>query len=157
MKKNFTADELRRMYAQLTRDIPGVTTDCIIAVDSYGGAVNKPHLAGETSISQRSSVMKLQYQMYWQNADEDEARLKYFDEMYTDIYSANVEGKYAGTPFHNEFYEGCYINYPDVDMARNSFWPELYYGNGGLYPFLQKVKKKYDPNNIFHHSMTVRA
>ena len=157
MKKNFTTAELKRIYAWLNRDIPGVNTGYVIAVDSYGGAANKPHLAHETAVPQRSSVMKLQYQMYWQDPAEDEARLKYFDEMYTDIYSANVTGKYAGTPFHGDYYEGCYINYPDENMTRYDFWPELYYGTGGLYPFLRKVKKKYDPNNIFHNSMTIRA
>ncbi len=157
MKKNFTDAELKQMYAYLTRDIPGVNTNCIIAVDSYGGAANKPQLARETSIPQRDSVMKLQYQMYWQDPNEDAVRLQYFDQMYTDIYSASVPAKYAGTPFHSENYQGCYINYPDQDMIRYSFWPELYYGNDGLYPFLQAVKKKYDPNNIFHHSMAVRA
>ncbi len=145
------------MYAWLTRDIPNVNTGCVIAVDSYGGAANRAHLAHETAVPQRSSVMKLQYQMYWQDPAEDEARLKYFDAMYTDIYSANVVGKYAGTPFHGEYYDGCYINYPDENMTRYDFWPELYYGTAGLYPFLKQVKKKYDPNNIFHHSMTVRT
>ena len=157
MKQNFTTEELKRMYAWLTRDIPNVNMGCVIAVDSYGGAANKPHLAHETAVPQRSSVMKLQYQMYWQNADEDEVRLKYFDEMYTDIYSANVHGKYAGTPFHGQYYEGCYINYPDENMTRYDFWPELYYGTGDVYPFLKKVKKKYDSNNIFHNSMAVRT
>ncbi len=157
MKKNFTTPELKRMYAWLTRDIPDVNTGCIIAVDSYGGAANKAHLAGETAVPQRSSVMKLQYQMYWQNPAEDEVRLKYFNDMYTDIYSANVQDKYAGTPWHGEYYDGCYINYPDADMIKYTFWPELYYGTAGLYPFLQHVKKKYDPNNIFHNSMAVRV
>ncbi|MGI4854270.1 MAG: FAD-dependent oxidoreductase [Janthinobacterium lividum] len=157
MKQNFTVEELKRMYAWLTRDIPNVNTGCVIAVDSYGGAANRPHLAHETAVPQRASILKLQYQMYWQDPAEDAARLKYFDDLYTDVYSANVPGKHAGTPFHGEYYEGCYINYPDVDMTRYKYWPELYYGTGGLYPFLQAVKKKYDPNNIFHNSMAVRA
>ena len=42
-------------------------------------------------------------------------------------------------------------------MLSYPFWPQLYYGDQGLYPFLQGVKRKYDPNNIFHHSMSVRA
>lgn len=157
MKQNFTTEELKRMYAWLTRDIPDVNTGCVIAVDSYGGAANRPQMAHETAVPQRGSVMKLQYQMYWQNSEEDAARLKYFDEMYTDIYSVNVQGQHAGTPFHGPYYEGCYINYPDQDTTRYKFWPELYYGTAGLYPFLQGVKKKYDPNNIFHNSMAVRA
>jgi len=157
MKKNFTPEELRRMYKHLTRDLEGIALGGVISVDSYGGAANKPAMANVTSIPQRASIMKVQFQMYWQNPEEDEARLRYYDEMYTDIYSANVEAKYAGAPFHNDCYEGCYINYPDVDMVKYPFWPELYYGTGGLYPYLQEVKNKYDPGNIFHHSMAVRS
>jgi FAD/FMN-containing dehydrogenase len=41
-------------------------------------------------------------------------------------------------------------------MLDYPFWPQLYYGEGELYPFLQKVKQRYDPNNIFHHSMSIR-
>jgi FAD/FMN-containing dehydrogenase len=54
-------------------------------------------------------------------------------------------------------YEGCYMNYADADMLRYGFWPQLFFGAGDLYPFLQKVKQRYDPNNIFHSSMSVRA
>jgi FAD/FMN-containing dehydrogenase len=42
-------------------------------------------------------------------------------------------------------------------MLRYNYWTELYYGTKGLYPFLQSVKKKYDPNNIFHHAMSIRT
>jgi FAD/FMN-containing dehydrogenase len=35
-------------------------------------------------------------------------------------------------------------------------WPELYYGEAGLVPALKGVKKRYDPNNIFHHAMSLR-
>lgn len=157
MKKNFSQEELRRMYKHLTRELPGMNVGSVISVDSYGGAGNKASMADQTAIPQRSSVMKLQFQMYWEDPAEDAARLRYYDEMYTDIYSANVSGPHAGTPYHNDYYQGCYINYPDVDMTRYDFWPELYYGEGGLYPFLQQVKKKYDPNNIFHNSMAVRT
>jgi FAD/FMN-containing dehydrogenase len=41
-------------------------------------------------------------------------------------------------------------------MLQYDFWPQLYYGTGDLYPFLKNVKKKYDPNNVFHHSMSIR-
>ncbi len=42
-------------------------------------------------------------------------------------------------------------------MLAYYFWPELYYGNRGLYPFLQDVKRRYDPKNVFHHAMSVHA
>lgn len=48
------------------------------------------------------------------------------------------------------------MNYADTDMLRYSYWPELFYGRAGLFPFLQQVKRRYDPNNIFHSSMSIR-
>ena len=40
-------------------------------------------------------------------------------------------------------------------MLAYPYWPQLYYGDR-LYSFLQDVKRRYDPNNIFHHAMSVR-
>ncbi len=48
------------------------------------------------------------------------------------------------------------MNYRDSDIVRYADRPELYYGRDGLYAFLQQVKKKYDPNNVFHSSMSVQ-
>jgi FAD/FMN-containing dehydrogenase len=158
MKKNFTPAEAKCIYKHLTRVIPGVDLrGSVMAVDAYGGAVNRKGMAESTSVWQRSSIMKLQFQQYWEYADEDAGRLAWMREFYTDLYSQQVEPRYAGTPFPNEYYEGCYINYPDADMLAYAFWPQLYYGTGDLYPFLQQVKRRYDPNNIFHHKMSIRA
>jgi FAD/FMN-containing dehydrogenase len=160
MKRNFTEEEARRLYQHLTKPAEDDFDPWgfVLSVDSYGGAINKPELAKETSIWQRSSIMKLQYQYYWLNPKEDESRLKWLDELYSDVYSTtNVDARYAATPYPGKYYEGCYMNYPDADMLRYPFWPQLYYGEGELYPFLQSVKRKYDPKNIFHHSMSIRT
>jgi hypothetical protein len=159
MKRNFTRDEARTMYKHMTRTMGDVSLrSSVVEIDSYGGATNRPGLAEETAICQRSSIMKLQYQTYWTKPEEDTAHLAWIRDFYTEMYSGNnVPERYRGTPFHGDRYQGCYINYPDKDMVEHSFWPQLYYGDGGLYPFLQAVKRKYDPNNIFHHAMSVRA
>jgi hypothetical protein len=159
MRSNFSVEEAKCIYSFLTRDVPGVDVrGFVVAVDSYGGAINQKHLVEETSAWQRSSIMKLQYQFYWRNAEEDAGRLKWLREFYTALYSGkNVDARFAGTPYPGESYEGCYINYPDRDMLSYDFWPQLYYGNGELYPFLQNVKRQYDPGNIFHHAMSIRA
>jgi len=158
MKQNFTPAEAKCIYKHLTRTIPGVDLrGSVMAVDTYGGAVNKQGKAEGTSVWQRASTMKVQFQQYWDHADEDAGRLQWMRDFYTDLYSQQVEPKYAGTPFPNEYYEGCYINYPDSDMLAYPFWPQVYYGTQDLYPFLQQVKRRYDSNNIFHHKMSVRA
>lgn len=158
MRKTFTADEVKCIYQYLTTDLPGVDLDgFVVAVDSYGGAINQAHLAWETAAWQRSSIMKIQFQFYWSRAEEDDARTKWMHHFYSDLYSTSaVDPGHVSTPWPGENYEGCYINYPDRDMLAHAFWPQLYYGNGELYPFLQAVKHKYDPGNIFHHAMSIR-
>lgn len=159
MKKNFTTAEAKCLYRFLHQSVPGLDLrGSVILVDSYGGAVNQPHMAEETSIWQRSSVMKLQYISTWGKPEDDAGRLKWLKEFYNAMYSGpDADPKYLSTPYPGERYEGCYMNYPDSDMLAYAYWPQLYYGDRGLYPFLQGVKRKYDPHNIFHHAMSIRA
>jgi FAD/FMN-containing dehydrogenase len=129
-----------------------------LQVDSYGGATNRSELIDQTAVPQRASIMKSQFVTYWNRSQDDAGNLEWIKEFFTDLYSGpDAEPNHKGTPYWNDHYEGCYINYPDVDMLAYAFWPELYYGEKGLVPMLQKVKKQYDPNNIFHHAMSIRS
>ena len=128
-----------------------------MAVDSYGGAVNAKDMAEVTSVWQRTSIMKVQFNNIGTTPEEDAGRLQWMREFYTELYSLQVEPRYAGTPFPNEYYEGCYINYPDSDMLAYAFWPQLYYGLEVFTHFCRQVKRRYDSNNIFHHKMSIRA
>lgn len=159
MKHNFTTQEAKCLYKHLTQTSAGMDSrGSVILVDSYGGAINQTSMAEETSIWQRGSVMKLQYISNWMNSQEDHRRLAWLRELYGEMY-ANPDNNplHASTPYPGEHYEGCYINYPDSDMLSYSFWPQLYYGEHGLYSFLQEVKRKHDPNNVFHHAMSIRT
>lgn len=158
MKRNFTSAEIACIYKHLTRTMPGVDLSrCTLSADSYGGATNKKELLETTSMPQRSSIMKLQFLTYWNRPEEDEAHMQWISEFFTELYSGpDANPKYKGTPYWNDHYEGCYINYPDKDMLAFPFWQELYYGETGLVPALKKTKQKYDPNNIFHHAMSIR-
>jgi FAD/FMN-containing dehydrogenase len=149
MKANYTAREIEVFYKHLTRAMPGVNlSHTVVEVDSYGGAMNRKEMLDQTVAFQRSSVMKMQFQTYWSNPAEDEGHIAWIREFYQELYP-------GGTPFPGDRYEGCYINYPDGDMLEYAHWPQLYYGPN--YGFLQQVKKKYDPNNVFHHAMSIRA
>jgi hypothetical protein len=159
MKRNFSVAETVCMYKHMHRTIPGTDLrGSMVLIDAYGGATNRKELIEETSVSQRSSVMKLQFLSYWRDPAEDAGHMTWMKDFYTELYSGpDADPAHKGTPYANDHYEGCYINYPDKDMLDYSFWPQLYYGDKGLYPFLQSVKRRYDPNNIFHHAMSVRA
>jgi hypothetical protein len=158
MKRNFTPTEIACCYKHLRRDQPGTNMrGFTILVDSYGGAINRTDLVERTSVTQRSSVMKLQFMAIWEHAEDDAGHIEWMRDFYTDLYSGpDAEPNHKGTPYFNDRYEGCYINYPDRDMLSYSYWPQLYYGDR-LYLFLQNVKRRYDPNNIFHHAMSVRT
>jgi hypothetical protein len=158
MRQAFTPSEAALIYKHLTRDVPGADLkDSTVEIHTYGGAINKPGLAETTGVAQRGSVLKLQFITYWEDPAKDAAQTGWLSDFYQDLYSGpDADPKHAGTPFWNAHYQGCYINYPDVDMLRYEFWPQLYYGEPH-YSFLQQVKRKYDPNNIFHHAMSVRV
>lgn len=157
MRKNFTAHEIAVFYKFLTRMMPGFDlSDTVVEIDSYGGAMSRKEMLEETVAYQRSSIMRLQFQTYWTNAAEDQGHIDWIREFYHELYSNSaVDPAHRGTPFPGENYQGCYINYPDADMLEYAYWPKLYYGPN--FEFLQRVKKKYDPNNVFHHAMSIRA
>lgn len=157
MRKNFSAREIGVFYKHLTRVMPGIDlSHTVVEIDSYGGAINRKEMLEETVAFQRSSIMKMQFQTYWANASEDDGHIAWIRDIYKDLYSGSeVDASHQGTPFPGENYQGCYINYPDADMLDYAYWPQLYFGPN--YEFLQQVKKKYDPNNVFHHAMSIRA
>jgi hypothetical protein len=159
MKRNFSVAETVCFYKHLNRKVPGASMrGAMVLIDAFGGATNRKELIEETAVTQRSSVMKLQFLSSWIDPKEDAAHIGWMQDFYTDLYSGpDADPNHKGTPYPNDHYEGCYINYPDKDMLQYSFWPQLYYGNKDLYPFLQSVKRRYDPNNVFHHAMSVRA
>ena len=56
---------------------------------------------------------------------------------------------------------GAFINHPDVDLADPEWntsgvaWHTLYYQDNC--PRLQQIKARWDPLNIFHHALSIRA
>lgn len=57
--------------------------------------------------------------------------------------------------------DGAMINHPDVDLADPEMntsgvpWYTFYYKDN--YPRLQRVKAHWDPLNVFHHALSIRA
>ena len=145
MVQPFPLHQIDSIYRALI-DTNYANPQALLQVDSYGCQINtrNPH---ETAVAQRSSIMKLQYQTYWTDPAKDDDNLRWIRRFYADVYSPT-----GGIPQPDGVTDGCYVNYPDVDLQN---WPELYYKDN--YARLQRVKARWDPNDIFHHRQSIRA
>ena len=144
MKTAFPEDQIRAIHRALA-DVHYANPQALLQVDSYGCQVNAPR-PDATAVAQRSSVMKLQYQTYWTSPEDDEVNLHWINRFYARVYAAS-----GGVPASNRVTDGCFINYPDVDLPPS--WPTLYYKAG--YPALQAVKARWDPHNVFNHAQSI--
>jgi FAD/FMN-containing dehydrogenase len=141
MKKPFPDAQIATIWRFLSGTFQN--SQALLQVDSYGGAVNA--VAPEaTAIPQRSSILKLQYQAYWVHEEDSAANLDWMRAFYTAMYGP--EG-----PVPDAVMDGCYVNYPDCDLKD---WPRLYYLEA--YQRLQRVKRRWDPHDVFNHAQSIR-
>ena len=117
MKTAFPEDQIRAIHRALT-DIKFPNPQALLQVDSYGCQINVPR-PDATAVAQRSSVMKLQYQTYWTSPEDDQVNLRWINRFYASVYAAT-----GGVPVSNRVTDGCFINYPDVNLPPS--WPTLY-------------------------------
>ena len=150
--KPFTGDQAEIIYDHLTtRDAPGT----FLGLATYGGNVNAI-LPDATASFQRKAILTTACVSGWADISEEEKYLEAVRAIYHALYA-----KTGGAPVPNEMTGGCIIAHPDTDlldpnMNRSGIpWYQFYYQDN--YPRLQKVKAKWDPLNIFHHSLSVTA
>ncbi|MFG2178778.1 FAD-binding oxidoreductase [Streptomyces abikoensis] len=153
LRKAFPDAQVKAFYKHLTRtdyDNPGG----LVVLSSYGGRINQV-AAGDTAVAQRDSIVKLLYVSLWNEASEDAKHLAWIREFYRDVYAAT-----GGVPRPGGVDDGAFINYVDADMADPAIndsgvpWHQLYFKDN--YSRLQAVKAKWDPKNLFTHSMAIR-
>lgn len=159
MRKPFPPGQVKTIWKSLSTVPDGITmadmAQSLVQVDSYGGQINTKS-SGATAIPQRTSIMKLQYQTYWPSDANDQGHLKWIRDFYTSMYAAS-----GGVPdpdrdpTHNV--DGCYYNYPDVDLNGPDNDKEkalrLYFGTN--LPRLKKIKKRWDPRNYFNSAQSI--
>lgn len=175
MRKGFTPTMVSAIFEGLTTVPEGYDAaemaQSLISIDSYGCAINVP-ASTDTPIPQRSSLMKLQYQTYWNNDSrigqgdlaQEAAHLKWIDDMYAATYSAT-----GGFPDPRKdedgIVDGCYYNYPDIKLGVNGeadpgidnamylYFKDNYQSSS---PFnLQSVKRKWNPEDWFKGSQSI--
>jgi hypothetical protein len=166
MRQSFTDEDIRTIYRHLTRKMrdeggrPVSMRDSLLQVDSYGGKINS--VAREaTAVWQRDSIYKLQYQTYWQidrtgvvaQATGD-LNLGWIRDFYADIYSATNGIPDPAADATGQL-DGCYINYPDVDLNQYGLQKALQLYYGGHLDRLMRAKTTWDPLNYFNHAQSI--
>lgn len=132
-------------------------SQALLQIDSYGGCVNvNDETTNPTSVYQRRSLLKAQLQVYWINADHAQECLQWSRDFYNAYFARQGYKPYDDL----QRYEGCFINYPDVDMKYvgdtaniNTRWLELYYGD--KQNMLIATKRSIDPHNIFRNELSI--
>lgn len=158
MRKGFTMDNAAAIYHALKTVPPGIDPadmkQSLLQVDSYGGKINLVDPTA-TAIAQRNSILKLQYQTYWTYAENDDAYLGWIRDFYGAVY-VNTGGTPNPALDPTDNVDGCYYNYPDVDLNK------LVGDEGALRLYflhnlegLIEVKNTWDPNNYFNHAQSI--
>lgn len=152
LRKGHTDRQIAATYKWLsTREYNN--PDALVQIDSYGCKVNTV-ASDATAVPQRDSVLKLQYQVYWADPEEDDWHLAWLRGFYRDVYADT-----GGVPAPGDVTDGCFINYPDIDLSDPEWntsdvaWSTLYYKDN--YRRLQEVKRRYDPLGIFRHAQSI--
>ncbi|AZF40233.1 Putative oxidoreductase [Pseudomonas sp. R1-43-08] len=162
-KGEFTPAALQAIWDTLHLNDPDEhLTQSLIQIQSFGGRINAPTPAvrKESSVSQRSSYLKWQPQCYWYEASEaaDQAHARWIQGLF---FQAFVNDN--GVPLNDQF-EGCYINYPDLDMThiggdpanpKNPNWYKIFVPDLMIESRLRRTKQRWDPHNVFRNEMSV--
>ncbi|KAB2344492.1 FAD-binding oxidoreductase [Actinomadura rudentiformis] len=161
LRRPFSGRQIQAMWDYLgnTHYTDYTNPEAVIQIDSYGSAINRP--PRDTAVPQRDSILKMQYQVYWRRpSDTDPGDAARHVAWIRDTYQATFADT-GGVPIVGSRTDGCYINYPDVDLndpewnTSNQPWSQLYYKDA--YPRLQRAKARWDPLNIFRHQQSIEA
>lgn len=150
--KPITKEQIETIYKHLGNpDTPGGG----VAFATYGGKVNDV-APDQTASAQRRAILTSACMTGWMDAAEKDKYLDWGRKCYAEIHQHT-----GGVPVPGDTTGGCIIAHPDKDMADPKWnksgvpWYTFYYQDN--YPRLQKVKAKWDPLNIFHHSLSVKG
>jgi hypothetical protein len=160
MRKGFPPEQIKTIYSFLTKEMPRQVdmTQSLLQVDSYGAQINAVD-PRETAVWQRSSMLKLQYQTYWQEPqsgpDPDDPHLTWIREFYRAMYADYGDVPDPARDRTNNM-DGCYINYPDGDLNDHRGRMKalsLYYGDN--LARLMRAKSTWDPHDYFQNAQSI--
>ncbi|MFC7310633.1 FAD-binding oxidoreductase [Streptomyces monticola] len=153
-RKAFTDAQLKALYRHLTRD-DYANPYALVAMVGFGGQINAVDPAA-TAVAQRDSVLKLLYVSHWTDPADEPKDISWVRGIYRDVHAET-----GGVPRPGGVTDGCYINYPDSDLADPALndsgvpWQQLYFKDN--YGRLQQTKAEWDPRNLFTHALAIQG
>jgi hypothetical protein len=154
LRRRFTDRQIAVAYHYLTRpdfDVPGG----MLGLATYGGKVNAV-APDATASAQRDSILTTACAAGWMDSRDAARHLTWVRTLYRDLFAET-----GGVPVPGPVNDGALINHPDVDLADPEWntsgvpWYTLYYKDN--YARLQRIKARWDPRNVFHHALSIRA
>ena len=122
--------------SSLPASLPGAGGGVVF--DGYGGAINQV-AASETAFVHRSAVACAQYSITYANTAPSQ-----------DAVAAATTWLQHLHQVFEPVTQGSYQNYIDPTLAD---WQRAYYGSN--LPRLRQVKRKYDPDDVFHFAQSI--
>lgn len=154
LKRSLSDRQITVVHDYMTRTDHDVMGG-VFGLATYGGRVNTVAPAA-TASAQRESIFDMACNAGWVDAQDGEKNLKWVRDFYRELFAES-----GGVPVPGAAYDGTFVNHPDTDLAdpalNTSGVPchTLYYKEN--YPRLQQIKARWDPRDVFHHALSIRA
>ena len=113
------------------------TSGMIYQVNTMGGNIDLPKSREGSAFPHRSSHYVSELQTYWEAPAQGERLINAFSEVQAIFYNNGIKTQYR--------------NYADINFKD---WEHSYYGEN--YERLQKIKSKYDPENIIRSEQSIK-
>jgi hypothetical protein len=113
------------------------TPGMIYQINTLGGKIKDAEFTRQSSYSHRQKNYLAELQTYWDNAEQTEPMIKAFHETQHIFYKNGIKSQYS--------------NYPDINLPD---WESAYFGEN--YNRLQKIKGKYDLQNLFRYEQSIK-
>ena len=124
-----------------------------VSFQSFGGLVNAV-APDATAMVHRDSILQVLFFSTWEDPSLDDGCVDWLRRFYRGVHAGT-----GGVPVPGEVHGGCFINFPDNDVADLTWntsglpWYDLYYGAN--YPRLCAVKAAWDPRGVFRHTLAL--